>query len=830
VPPLLVIARESLAELAQRFANAMKPEDAPRPVPGAGPVMAPAAEPGTLPRSQFIPYGYNTGQRPRAGTGLTLTPFEQLRAMADFDLVRACIEDVRSQVRGMPWEIRLRPDFKGQEQQLQGRIAEVRAFCEAPDALAGIEWPEFCGSIVEEILVTDALTLLPRRDLGGRLIGVEQIDGATIIPLVDDRGRPPLPPAPAFEQIIHGVVETQFRLGEILYLPRNRKANSPYGRSCVENVLFAANLAIRNNLYDLSFFTAGNMPDGGFWKCPDDWSPDDIDKAQTRLNDLAMGNSDQRSGYLKLMPGGQYVSTKDRKWDYEFMEWLARVIAWGFGVSPIPIAKQMNRSVGVVMEQSALEAGTRPVADFVADVMNRVLKAYGGVTEVEFAFADDESQDPTVVYQRNVAYVAAGIMGVNEARESSGIEPYDFETPPFRDTSSGPQLLEKLIEDLQNPPEPPPGLMPPNMPPADGGPGPAPADVTPPAANDAVPTADEPTAQEKAWAAAFTKYRAAVAADVATWKRVCMKRAREGRQPKLTFKSNVIIGRFRRDIATNLGAWEKSAPRPQDVHAVFDSIGNFYRLNKGELKPTRARRKVEKAIVALIDGWLRKLEPKVIAWGIARLLPYEQKDAVDFSAGDLAGDLEEQLVAGGSVGASEAALAIGVNLERVPPEVITYARQRAGELVGKHFVDGQWQDLTTGNAISETLRNLVNGAVSRAIEEKWTPAELASTLKQYFEISRAQTIARTETGFAYGNGAAELYKAEGIDQVNVVDGPGCLPFGHDDNAPQPDDAPGTVQAEAQADGQVWTVGEYQSAVLGHPNCVRVATPYFAEEK
>jgi len=825
-PSLVTVARESLAEMAQRFANAMKPDGTPRPVPGAGPVPAPAAPEGTLPRSQVIAYGYNTGQRPRAGTGITLTPFEQLRAMADFDLVRACVEDVRSQIRGMGWEIRVRPEFKGQEKRLQGRIDEVRAFCEAPDALAGIEWPEFCGSVVEEILVTDSLTLLPRRDLGGRLIGVEQIDGATIIPYVDDRGRPPLPPAFAFAQVVHGVIETEFRLGELLYLPRNRRAGNPFGRSCVENVLFAANLAIRNNLYDLSFFTAGNMPDGGFWKCPDTWSPDDIEKAQTRLNDISTGNSDQRSGYLKLMPGGEYVSTKDRKWDYEFMEWLARVVAWGFGVSPIPIAKQMNRSTGETMEVSSFDAGVRPIADFVADVMNRVLKAYGGVTEVEFAWADDEAEDPTVVYQRTDVYRKGGILTVNDARQAAGLEPYGFETPPMIDTPSGPQLLEKLIEDLKNPPEPPPGLVPPEN--GNGGAPPA-GDPQPPekGTDEPPPADDEPTAQEKAWHAAFTKYRAAVVVDLRKWRDVATKRAKEGRVQKLAFKSNVIPPYWRKDLAVGVSSCTGKFTDRASVEAVFKSALHIF---KGELKPTKARSKVEKAIVALVDGWLSDLQPKVLAWALEQL-PAEKlakADLPNFSAGDLADDLAGQLEAGGVVGASEAALAVGVNLDRVPPEVQTYARQRAGELVGKRYAAGQWVDSTTGSAISETLRMQVKDAVSLAIEEKWTPAELSSTLKSYFEISRAQTIARTETAFAYGNGAAELYKTEGVEMLNVKDGPGCLPYGHDDAAPEPDDAPGTVQASAEAEGQVWTVNEYQGAIIGHPNCVRVATPYFAD--
>jgi hypothetical protein len=133
-------------------------------------------------------------------------------------------------------------------------------------------------------------------------------------------------------------------------------------------------------------------------------------------------------------------------------------------------------------------------------------------------------------------------------------------------------------------------------------------------------------------------------------------------------------------------------------------------------------------------------------------------------------------------------------------------------------------------AISDTLRAQVQDAVSRAIEESWTPAELSSTLKGYFEISRAETIARTETGYAYGNGAAELYKSEGVELLNIVDGPGCLPFGHDDGAPKSDGDPGSVQPEAEADGQVWTVGQYQSAILGHPNCTRTAVVFVSDKE
>jgi hypothetical protein len=811
--PDLVTSVRSMKELAAQFFGGKRqgvPAGAPARIGGAGDPPTPTMPAGTEPRALVLPFGYNIAARPRTGTGRTLTPFEQLRALADFDLVRIVIEDIKSQVIGMRGEVRLRSEFKGQEKRLQGRIDEVRAFIECPDPLAEIEWPQWVAPVVEEILVTDALSILPRKDLGDRLIGMEVLDGATIVPLADDRGRPPLPPAVAYEQIVNGMVETEFMLGQIIYAPRNRRGNNLYGRSNVENVLFTANLAIRQALGEISFYTEGNVPDGGFWKVPETWTPEQLEKAQKLLDDIS-STPGKRSGYVKLMPPGDYVATKDRAWEYEAYEWLSRVIAWGFGVSPLPIAKQQNRSTGETLEQSAIESGVRPVADYVATVVNRVLRTYGGVTEVEFAWADDEVEDPRVVFERQAVLLGRGALTINQAREQQGLEPYDFETPPMMDTPSGPQLVEKLIEDLKNPPDPPPALDP-NAPPV------PPTDEPPPADVEVEVDEEEETAQEKAWRAAFAKYRAAVVVDLRKWKDVVSKRAKAGKAQK-TFRSSVIPPSLRKKIDLE--------DRPAlTTWTLADEIALF----KGELKVTGKRRKIERAIESLIKGWLDGLEPQVLAWALEQLPAAKVRKAdPDFDAGDLADDLAAQLEAGASLGAAEAAQAIGVNLEKVPESVITYARRRAGELIGKQYVAGQWVDSTSGSAISDKLRRDVKDAISRAIEESWTPQELSSTLKSYFEVSRAATIARTETGFAYGNGAAELYKSEGIDDLKVNDGPGCLPFGHDDQAAKASGDVGVVDATAEADGQIWTVAQYQGAILGHPNCVRVAVPYFRDD-
>ena len=54
------------------------------------------------------------------------------------------------------------------------------------------------------MLVIDAATLYPRYNRGGSLYALDVIDGATIKVLIDENGRTPAPPDPAYQQILHG--------------------------------------------------------------------------------------------------------------------------------------------------------------------------------------------------------------------------------------------------------------------------------------------------------------------------------------------------------------------------------------------------------------------------------------------------------------------------------------------------------------------------------------------------------------------------------------------------------------------------------------------------
>ena len=54
------------------------------------------------------------------------------------------------------------------------------------------------------MLVTDAPAIEIRKNRGGGIVSLDYVDGSTFKVLIDNDGRRPLPPAPAYEQVIHG--------------------------------------------------------------------------------------------------------------------------------------------------------------------------------------------------------------------------------------------------------------------------------------------------------------------------------------------------------------------------------------------------------------------------------------------------------------------------------------------------------------------------------------------------------------------------------------------------------------------------------------------------
>lgn len=104
-------------------------------------------------------------------------------------------------------------------------------------------------------------------------------------------------------------------------------------------------------------------------------------------------------------------------------------------------------------------------------------------------------------------------------------------------------------------------------------------------------------------------------------------------------------------------------------------------------------------------------------------------------------------------------------------------------------------------------------SIGRLVRGDETQRGIRDIVEQTYK-GRAETIARTELGEAQNRAAAERYKANGVDRVEILDN------GNDD-----DDEPCKIAA-----GQIWTNAYFSDHLLEHPRCTRAGAPYFGERE
>lgn len=827
-------------------ANFREPGGSERPAFHAGDPIPPLLRPGTWPRRTQFTTGQNLIVSTRTWRGKVLTPFSSLRGMADYDLIRVAITDVKGQIRGMKGQIKVRDRYKGMADSLQEKVNAAQEFLEMPDPLGDRCWDDWVGELLEEVLVTDALTLFPRFRRDGQPIGLEIVDGATIKPLIDDRGRPPLPgEGAAYQQILYGRPETEFDLDEIWYLPMNRRPDTPYGVSSTEQVMITTNLALRQQLFDLNFYTNGSLPDS-LYKVPESWNQGQIEAYQEMFDELLGGRDDRRSGAVKFVPGGEgagYVATKERAWDYGFLEFLARVICWSFGVSPIPIAKMMNRATAEALEASTLESGVRDKAQFITSIVNRYLWRVLKAPEIEHVWGSDETEDPTVVYTRNMGYVSGGIRAVDDVRKEIGDEPIGLDEP-FIMTPTGAVFVSDLIAERDRRRElreagaraaqirDLPGTQA------------APAPGT--GSTEGSPETPAGIADPAAQAPPPAQMAASARAELAKWRRHELGRRKRGRKAR-KFSAPAMPASVRQELEDRLGEAEDH----QDVRDAFTDAEHALEKALGSTAPLgQPIRKAEPSIAgqlgpqkdleALIDGWLSGVLPDILRWAQEKLAgavpveaPAEKLAKIDdvplnpkgFAV--LVDDIKSVLVDAELAGAKDAGAAVGFSLEEIPLDALKYADARAAELVGMKL-DPSGALIENPNpvwAVTDTIRADVNLKVAKAVEEGWSSQRLSAELADILGTNRAKMVARTETGLAYGEGASTVYEESGVSLVRILDGDGCLPKGHNDEAPKPAGTAGVFEPQNQANGQIWALETYRANLLSHPNCVRAAVPY-----
>jgi HK97 family phage portal protein len=392
-----------------------------------------------------FPVGYNSIYTPRSYETIG---FDELRVLAEsHDITRLAIETRKDQIEKLDWTIKSRNE-KCVASDAAARIDRLTEFWRKPDG----EQPfaTWLREALEDVLVLDAASFEVRRNRGGDVIGLDIVDGATIKVLLDDTGRRPRSPAPAYEQIIHGRPWRLLTHDDLIYLPRNPRPHKAYGCSPVEQIVMTVNIGMRRQVMQLQHFTESNVPPG-LLNTPDGWSPEQIRQFQEWFDSILAGNTGARTRLVWGPSGATYQAFKDAPYKDDFDEWLARIVCYAFSLPPTAFTPQVNRATAQTAKEAALEEGLAPLTGWVKRLVDDVIQNRMGHIDLEFAWSDVRATDPKDQAAILSSYVKDGIYALNEARNMLGLCPVEGGDEPMVLTAQGPVLLRQAVTSRASP-------------------------------------------------------------------------------------------------------------------------------------------------------------------------------------------------------------------------------------------------------------------------------------------------------------------------------------------------------------------------------------------
>jgi hypothetical protein len=441
---------------------------------------------------QYVPY-YNV-----PGTNEREVEWETLRQAADSPLFRSCIEIRKNEISCLDWNIgvaksvvaqRAKDDQKPRQdvendlrQQYKEDIQRATDFMAMPDRRNGRDFSAWVALLLEEHLKWDGMVIYPRKTYGGDLLDLMLVDASTIKPLLDEQGGRPLPPAPAYQQILQGFPRSEFTAdtsktsdgkeyvpgafssAQLIYERRVQRLNTPYGFSPTEQALLDGLLWNKRFSWMMAEYTEGSQPVQ--WivnKGTSSWSAQQLLEYERFFNDRYSGKTATR--YRNpFLPEGlepvQQAQIPDRyKPDYDLF--IIRLVASHFDVTLPELGFSEPGGLGSSgyhegQADIQYRKATLPTSRWVQQLITRILHQHFGMPdELEFCFLGLEDEDEAAADAVAADRVRRGSMTTNEDRQRIGMPPYPFDEAdmPMVETARGVIFLEGASEQA------PPGVL-----------------------------------------------------------------------------------------------------------------------------------------------------------------------------------------------------------------------------------------------------------------------------------------------------------------------------------------------------------------------------------
>ena len=366
-------------------------------------------------------------------------------------------------------------------------INKLTEFWQNPYPQSDRSWEEWITEAMWQVLVYDGWCTHPSFTLGGEVLGLDIIDASTIKILLDNYGDIPRPPDPAFQQILYGFPRGEFiasadknitnYLGgefnvsdrdQLSYFVMNRRTNSPYGFSPVEQALQMANIYLERQKWMLAEYQFGTQAGVYMRTNSQEITLNNIESASRILNDRLMGNTANRMGTIYLPDGFDptFAPQIQEKYRSDYDEDLIKRTCSFFGVDArqFGIVPRAGLGGGKGAAEGAADndetVSSKPQNKYIERcVMSLSLRYLGATRMVSFDLKDDEgTEDELQLANASNVWVSAGLRTRNEVRSEQGLP---LSSEPEADalavtTPQGPVFLTGMLEGQLNPPPPPP--------------------------------------------------------------------------------------------------------------------------------------------------------------------------------------------------------------------------------------------------------------------------------------------------------------------------------------------------------------------------------------
>lgn len=381
--------------------------------------------------------------------------YETLRNMSRFyDIARTCITIKQNQITQLDWNIVSSDESKNYDEEIKLRKQWVKSMG------GGLKFSKVLKKWIEDICVVDGLANYKRKTFGGALLGITQVDPATIKLRVDDSGLTPPPPEIAYEQWIRGSKVADLTTMDMNYHISNPRTDSPYGFSILESLLITVESSLKLGMYNLSYFTDGTMPEG-FYELPAEWNLNQI-KAYQEWWDTMMSGDPRNMRKIRFMPAasGGKGFTPAKNFDFAsvqpFMEWLMKITCSAFGVMPqeLGFTANVNRSSSEEQTEIAKRNSIKAVAFEIEELMdelmeNDLIMPNGQIIkpnpDLHFNFMDLDPKDELIDSQVTDMNLRNGLISINAWRKDHGEPAIEGADDPYIMTSGGPVWLSDFI-------------------------------------------------------------------------------------------------------------------------------------------------------------------------------------------------------------------------------------------------------------------------------------------------------------------------------------------------------------------------------------------------